>query len=105
MVGERVMPFDVHLWRCGAWLQLPRGQLAGFAFWPWMGFRFSIDSNESFAFHAAIEAAGRYLRILAMHLLENEGSHQIPAAGESRNGATEVRQVLIGFGLVSGQVH
>jgi len=40
-----------------------------------------------------------------MHLLENEGSHQIPAAGESRNGATEVRQVLIGFGLVSGQVH
>jgi len=105
MVGERVMPFDVHLWRCGAWLPLPRGQLAGFAFWPWMGFRFSIDSNESFAFHAAIEAAGRYLRILAMHLLENEGSHQIPAAGESRNGATEVRQVLIGFGLVSGQVH
>src|SRR5260221_5735767 len=26
-------------------------------------------------------------------LLENEGSHRIPAAGESRNGATEVRQV------------
>jgi hypothetical protein len=27
-----------------------------------MGFRFSIESNESFVFHAAIEAAGRYLR-------------------------------------------
>src|SRR5258708_26311988 len=32
-----------------------------------------------------------------MHLLENEGYHRIPAAGESRTGATEVRQVLIGF--------
>ncbi|WP_139093453.1 hypothetical protein [Delftia sp. JD2] len=55
------MPFAVHLWRRGAWLAVSRGQLAGFAFWPWMGFRFSIDSNESFVFHAAIEAAGRYL--------------------------------------------
>jgi hypothetical protein len=54
MVGQVLMSFDVHLWRCGAWLAVPGGLLAGFAFLPWMSFRFSIDSNESFAFHAAI---------------------------------------------------
>ena len=77
----------------------------GLCFLRRMVFTFSIDSNESFVFHAAIEAAGRSLCVQAMTLLENQGFHQIPVPGESRNGTSEMCQVLIGFRLVSGQVH